>query len=61
MEEIPNEKDDEEEWEALQKEGTKLVRRHRTDKQKIKQKLYQKGFDFDLIQRFIDEEVIDGD
>lgn len=61
MEEIPNEKDDEEEWEALQREGTKLVRRHRTDKQKIKQKLYQKGFDFDLIQRFIDEEVIDGD
>lgn len=61
MEEIPNEKDEDDEWDALQKEGAKLIRRHRTDKQKIKQKLYQKGFDFDLIQRFIDEEVLDED
>ena len=54
MSELPTEKDEDVEWEALQKEGAKLLRRHHADsfaqkKNKIKQKLYQRGFDFDLI------------
>ena len=59
MEEVLYEKDDVTEWEALAKEGAKLLKKFRNDKYKMKQKLYQKGFDLDLIQRFIDEEVID--
>ena len=59
MSELPNEKDEEAEWEALSKEGTKLLRKFRHDKYKLKQKLYQKGFDLDLIQQFIDEELQD--
>ncbi|KAF1305411.1 recombination regulator RecX [Candidatus Enterococcus willemsii] len=59
MAELPDEKDEEAEWDAIQKEGAKLLRRHPNDQQKLKQKLYQKGFEFDLIQRFIDEEIID--
>ncbi|MGX7195390.1 recombination regulator RecX [Enterococcus olivae] len=58
MNELPQEKNEELEWEALVKEGTKLARKHRKDHYKLKQKLYQKGFDLDLIQRFIDEEVM---
>ena len=59
MAELPNEKDEDAEWEALTKEGTKLLRKFRADPYKLKQKLYQKGFDLDLIQQFIDEELQD--
>ncbi len=62
MEQLDLKIDEDAEWEALCKEGRKQLRRlnHKTSQQKrttIKQKLYQKGFSFDLIQRFIDEEV----
>jgi len=64
MDQLDFEKDDEYEWEVLQKEGQKILRRdHSQDllkrKMKLKQKLYQKGFAGELIQRFIDEEVFD--
>lgn len=56
--------DEEAEWEVLRKEGKKILRRDRSKgsakkKMKLKQKLYQKGFASDLIERFVDEEVID--
>lgn len=57
MNELPSEKNEELEWEVLLKEGNKLLRRHREEPYKLKQKLYQKGFDVELIQRFMDEEV----
>lgn len=64
LEELPLEKDDDQEQSALQKEGERLLRRHQRlplakKRQKIKQGLYQKGFDLDLIQVFLDEELID--
>lgn len=59
MSEIPDEIDEDAEWEALQKAGNMLLRKFASDKYKLKQKLYQKGFELDLIQRFIDEEVVD--
>lgn len=56
--------DESQEWETLQKEGQKLLKRDRSNdsskkKMKLKQKLYQKGFTVDMIQKFIDEEVLD--
>lgn len=62
--ELSLEKDTEQEQDALQKEGQKLLRRHqrlplKKRQQKVKQGLYQKGFDFDLIQQFLDEECLD--
>lgn len=64
MDQLEYEIDETQEWEILQKEGQKLLQRdHSKDyskkKMKIKQKLYQKGFAADLIQQFIDEEVLD--
>lgn len=64
LNELPQEKDEETEWDNLVKEGKKALRRHqRLDYypkvQKMKNQLYQKGFGMDLIQQFIDEEVID--
>lgn len=58
------EKDEEMEWQALVKEGQKLIRRHQRlpysqRKQKIKTQLYQKGFQLDQIQVFIDEELLE--
>lgn len=62
--ELPQEKDEESEWDNLVKEGHKALRRHqrlayRPRVQKIKNQLYQKGFAMDQIQQFIDEEVTD--
>lgn len=64
MAELPAEKDEEDEFEALAKEGERLWRRHQSKaknvrNQKIKQGLYQKGFQMDDIQRFLDERVED--
>lgn len=58
------EKDEEDEWRILVKEGGKLIRRHQRlpyaqRKQKIKTQLYQKGFQLDQIQAFIDEELLE--
>lgn len=66
MDQLDLEVDQEDEWEALTKEGTKQMRRlnnkdQRTKVTKIKQKLFQKGFSSDMIQKFIDEEVSDGE
>ncbi len=49
-----------EEWEAVQYQGEKAVRKYRNleqreASQKTKQYLYRKGFSGELIQRFIDE------
>nr|WP_231557742.1 RecX family transcriptional regulator [Tetragenococcus muriaticus] len=64
MEGLDYEIDESQEWETLQKEGQKLLKRDRSNdsskkKMKLKQKLYQKGFTIDMIQKFIDEEVLD--
>jgi regulatory protein len=64
LDELPMEKDEDQENEALQREGARLMRRHQRlplmkRKMKIKQGLYQKGFAIDDIQRFLDEEVMD--
>ncbi len=60
------EKDEDDEWDALVKEGDKLWRKHqRLDaskrKQKMKQSLFQKGYDFDGINRFIEEKEMEDD
>ncbi|KPG69918.1 recombination regulator RecX [Enterococcus sp. RIT-PI-f] len=64
LDELPMEKDQEQEDSALQKEGARLLRRHQRlplmkRKMKIKQALYQKGFSIEDIQQFLDEEVMD--
>lgn len=64
IDQLEYEIDETQEWEILQKEGQKLLQRDHTKdyakkKMKIKQKLYQKGFASDLIQQFIDKEVLD--
>lgn len=57
------EEDTEEEWEAVVFQGEKLLRKHQRKedqsgvKQKVKAGLYQKGFDFELINRFIEEYI----
>lgn len=54
-------KDSDEEWEAINSQGEKLLRRHSrklTDnalRQKVKQGLYQKGFAIKLIDTFLDK------
>jgi regulatory protein len=55
------EKDEGEEWDALCKAGAKAHRRYqklsgREFEYKMKQSLYQKGFDLDLIDRFLQSE-----
>jgi regulatory protein len=64
LDELPTDRDEDEETAALQKEGQRLLRRHQRlaytkKKMKIKQGLYQKGFALDAIQEFLDEEVLD--
>lgn len=54
------ESDPDEEWQSIQIQGEQLWRRHqRLDpskrRQKMKQSLFQKGFSFDLIERFLQE------
>lgn len=60
MDELPLEKDDEQETAALQQEAERLWRRHqnkvpRVRNQKIKQSLYQKGYQLEDIQQYLDE------
>lgn len=66
MSELAFEKDDEQELEQLKKQGDKLWARHRNldagkRSLKIKQSLYQKGFDYDLISQFISEKELEDD
>ncbi|MFC7064212.1 recombination regulator RecX [Halobacillus seohaensis] len=59
---LPEEEEDQE-WEAVVFQGEKLVRKFERKvegyelKQKVKNGLYQKGFPFEHIERFIDEYV----
>ncbi|ALX48959.1 recombinase RecX [Lentibacillus amyloliquefaciens] len=59
--ELQNQKDDDAEWEALVKQGEKLLHKHRQKysgfqlSQKVKEALYRKGFTIDLINTFLDE------
>lgn len=58
---LPEEDDENTEWEAVVYQGEKLLRKFQSKtegyelKQKIKSGLYRKGFPFDLIDRFIEE------
>lgn len=66
MERIPFEKEEEEEYAILVQQADKLWRRHeRLDaskrNMKIKQSLYQKGYSFDDIQRYLDEKEVSND
>lgn len=66
MSSLEIEKDEDDEWERLVVEGERLWRRHqRLDaskkKQKMRQSLFQKGYDFDLINRFIEEKELEND
>ncbi|WP_217589713.1 recombination regulator RecX [Lentibacillus saliphilus] len=53
------------EWDALCRQGEKLLRKHRQKhmgfelKTKVKQGLYRKGFPMALINRFVDEQIDD--
>ena len=66
MSNLEVEKDEDDEWETLVREGDKLWRKHqRLDKvkkkQKMRQSLFQKGYDFDAINRFIEEKELEDD
>lgn len=66
MSDLEVEKDDDEEWELLVAQGDKLWRKHqRLDRskrnQKLKQSLFQKGFDFDQINLYIEEKEMADD
>ncbi|MGV2620453.1 UNVERIFIED_CONTAM: recombination regulator RecX [Halobacillus marinus] len=61
---LPDEKQEDSEWEAVVYQGEKLKRKFASKegyerKQKIKAGLYRKGFPFDLIDRFLDEHLED--
>lgn len=58
MQTLPQETDPEAEYELLVQQGEKIWRKNsrfepQKRKMKVKQSLYQKGFDFEMIQRFI--------
>ncbi|RKQ31401.1 recombination regulator RecX [Oceanobacillus halophilus] len=61
--EVKEEKDEDEEWEAVIYQGDKLLRKHSKKQEgfalqnKIKEGLYRKGFTMELISRYIDEYV----
>lgn len=66
MSNLEVEKDEDEEWDLLVIQGDKLWRKNaRLDaakrKQKIKQSLFQKGFDFSEINRYIEEKEMADD
>lgn len=66
MSSLEIEKDEDDEWERLTVEGERLWRRHQrldasNKKQKMRQSLFQKGYDFDLINRFIEEKELEND
>jgi len=60
---IEDQKDDEAEWQAIIKQGEKLLRKHQLKfsgyelRQKVTEGLYRKGFTFDLINQFLDEQL----
>lgn len=59
LEQTMPEQNNEEEWQALLLQGEKVVRKHEKKwsgnelEQKVKMSLYQKGFSFDQIEKFI--------
>lgn len=61
--EFIDEKDEDEEWEALVYQGEKLLRKYEPKlegyelEHKLKEGLYRRGFSFDQIQHFIDEKL----
>ncbi|MBP1916513.1 regulatory protein [Lederbergia galactosidilyticus] len=60
IEEIDFEKDEDEEWQTLLKHGEKAQRKYQhldgfEYRQKMKQALFRKGFELDMIDRFLDE------
>ncbi|MHA6252689.1 recombination regulator RecX [Oceanobacillus sp. CAU 1775] len=61
--EFADTKDDSEEWEALNFQGEKLLKKHSVKlegfelRNKIKEGLHQRGFRFELIQKFVEERV----
>ncbi|MBO0993394.1 recombination regulator RecX [Bacillus sp. SD088] len=60
IEEIEYEKDEDEEWESLLKHGEKAHRKYQhlegfEYNQKMKQALFRKGFEIDMIGRFLDQ------
>lgn len=66
LENIDTVKDDEDEYEALKKQGEKLWRKNERIKgfkkiQKVKTSLFQKGFPGDLINQFIEEKELEED
>ncbi|WP_047984632.1 recombination regulator RecX [Ornithinibacillus californiensis] len=62
---IVDNRDDSAEWDSLVYQGEKLVRKFAPKKSgyelkmKVKEGLYRKGFQVDLINRFIDEELVE--
>ncbi|WP_084288024.1 recombination regulator RecX [Paucisalibacillus globulus] len=60
---VVDNRDNSEEWESLIFQGEKLVRKHAAKKSgyelkmKVKEGLYRKGFQMDLINQYIDEEI----
>lgn len=66
LEELSFEKDEEQELEVVKKEGDKLWEKHRKLEPykrllKVKQSLYQKQFDLDLIQEYLNEKEIENE
>lgn len=66
LEELSFEKDEEQEEESIKKEGDKLWERHRKldpykRLMKVKQSLYQKQFDLDLIQEYLNEKELENE
>lgn len=63
LSDIQNEKNEDEEWEALVHHGEKLLRRHSRKfegfqlKQKVTEGLYRQGFSFDKINEFLEEQL----
>ncbi|WP_164670008.1 recombination regulator RecX [Virgibacillus doumboii] len=57
------EKDDDAEWDALVKQGEKLLRKHQQKlegyalRNKMKEALYRKGFTVESINQFLDEQI----
>lgn len=66
LEELSFEKNEEQELEVIKKEGDKLWEKHRKLEPykrllKVKQSLYQKQFDLDLIQEYLNEKEIENE
>lgn len=61
IQEMDQEEEKDQEWEALKFQGEKLYQKHAKKlegfplKQKVMEGLYRKGFHFDMIQQFVDD------